>query len=80
MFKNLKSPAPLKTLDLKTIMIFLDLMNGNILYLTHELDQIKKIVMEMRNTQNLQKQVDEYFDDHETSPQTDSETKWRSAQ
>ncbi len=38
-------------------------MNGNILYLTHEIDQIKKIVVELRNAQNLQKQVDDYFEE-----------------
>ncbi len=40
-----------------------EVMNGNILYLTHEIDQIKKIVVELRNAQNLQKQVDDYFEE-----------------
>ncbi len=40
-----------------------DIINGNILYITHEIDQIKKIVTELRNNQNLQKQVDDYFEE-----------------
>ncbi len=45
----------------------------NVLYITHEVDKIKKIVNRIDNTLGLQKQVDEYFD--ETSPQTEPETK-----
>ncbi len=41
----------------------LDIINGNILYLTHEIDQIKKIVVSLQSSQNLQKQVDDYFED-----------------
>ncbi len=41
----------------------LDIMMGNILYLTHESDKIHKIVLEIKNNLNLQKQVDEYFDE-----------------
>ncbi len=48
----------------------LDIMSGNILYLTHEMDKVKKIVTQMQNSINLQKQVDDYF---ETSPQTDTD-------
>ncbi len=52
----------------------LDIINGNILYLTHEIDQIKKIVSRSENMDRLQKQVDDYFeeDKQETSPQTES--------
>ncbi len=51
---------------------FLDLMNGNILYLTREIDQIKKIVIRMENSQNLQKQVDEFFEeDKENIPDSE---------
>ncbi len=44
----------------------------NILYLTHEVDQIKKIVKSLEVNQDVQRQVDDYFD--ETSPQTDLKT------
>ncbi len=45
-----------------------DILMRNILYITHEVDQIKKIVKSLENSSGLQKQVDEYF---ETSPQTE---------
>ncbi len=54
----------------------LKVLNGNVLYLTHEIDQIKIIVNKILLAGNLQKQVDEYFghdDDHfpEDSKQED---------
>ncbi len=49
----------------------LKILNGNILYLTREVDQIKIIVNKILNSDKLQKQVDAYFE--ETSPQTDTE-------
>ncbi len=65
---NFKStPADLK---IKSQTNSFDIINGNILYLTHEIDQIKKIVIALQNTLSLQKQVDDYFE--ETSPQTES--------
>ncbi len=45
------------------ITIQLDILNKNILYCTHELDKIKKIVTNLSVDQHLQKQVDEYFDE-----------------
>lgn len=45
------------------ITIQLDILNKNILYCTHELDKIKKIVTSLETSQNLQKQVDEYFEE-----------------
>ncbi len=57
----------------------LQLINKNVLYCTHELDKIKKIVVKLENSLNLQKQVDNYFEEDiesdvrkETSPQTDT--------
>ncbi len=48
----------------------LDLINKNILYCTHELDKIKKIVTAIENSTNLQKQVDDYFEeDKENIPE-----------
>ncbi len=52
-----------------------DILNKNMLYCTHQLDKILSIVNELRNSAKLQKQVDEYFEDDETSHQTDSEDK-----
>ncbi len=55
------------------IQLQLQSMSGNILYITHEIDKIKKIVTKLELQQKLQKQVDEYFERDKTSPQTDSD-------
>ncbi len=54
----------------------LDILNKNILYVTHQTDKILKIVNKLIVDRDLQNTVDKYFDEdlHETSPQTDSET------
>ncbi len=70
---NLKFKSTPADLKFKTQFPILDIINGNLLYLTHEIDQIKKIVINLQNSQNLQKQVDDYFE--ETSPQTEQSTK-----
>ncbi len=57
------------------ITIQLDILNKNILYITHECDKIKKIVTKLEIDRNLQKSVDEYFERDETSPQTDTDDK-----
>ncbi len=41
----------------------LDILMKNVLYCTHELDKIKKIVNKIDTSLNLQKQVDEYFNE-----------------
>ncbi len=51
------------------------LINGNILYLTREVDLIVRLVKQLTVNKDLQHQVDKYFEDDETSPQTDPETK-----
>ncbi len=50
----------------------LKVISGNVLYITHEMDKIKKIVTKLENSSRLQSQVDEFFD--ETSPQTEQTT------
>ncbi len=50
-------------------------INGNILYLTREVDLIVRLVKQLTVNKDLQQQVDKYFDDDETSPQTDSDNK-----
>ncbi len=47
------------------------IINGNILYLTKEVDQIHRLVKQLGINKGLQQQVDKYFEDDETSPQTD---------
>ncbi len=49
------------------------IINGNILYLTKEVDQLVRMVKQLTVNKGLQQQVDKYFDEDETSPQTDSE-------
>ncbi len=46
-------------------------INQNLLYVTHQVDSIYKLVKSLDNELRLQKQVDDYFDNEETSPQTD---------
>ncbi len=81
-FINLSPPADFNSKFQSQITV----LNQNILYITHEVDKIKKIVNEIKNDIKLQKQVDDYFDDqdqitkegyarHETSPQTELEDK-----
>ncbi len=57
--------------EIKALKIQLDIINQNLLYCTHMDDKILKIVNKLVTDDNIQKQVDEYFD--ETSHQTDSD-------
>ncbi len=62
--------------DLKfNIQSQLRIINQNILYLTREVDQISRVVKQLGIDKGLQQQVDKYFEDDETSPQTDQSTK-----
>jgi len=57
--------------DLQKMFSILENLQKNMVYSTYRSDEILKIVKSLDRNLNLQKQVDEYFD--ETSPQTDSE-------
>ncbi len=61
--------------DLQKISQSIETIQKNVLYLTYRVDSILKYMKELVTDKGLQKQVDEYFEDDETSPQTDSETK-----
>ncbi len=53
-----------------------DLVNltKNVLYITYQIDKILKIVRALESSQNLQKQVDDYFeDDKHDIPEEDKE-------
>ncbi len=41
----------------------IDIINKNILYLTHEVDKCVVLLKKLENSANLQKQVDDYFED-----------------
>ncbi len=58
-FINLSPPADLYL----KFQSDLSILMKNVLYITHELDQVKKIVKGLETSSGLQKQVDEYFED-----------------
>ncbi len=56
----------------KKLQLQLDIINKNILYITHECDKIKKLVVELGHDKDLQDTVDKYFDrDEPTVEQKD---------
>ncbi len=68
-----KSPSPdsTGTFETKSILIKLEIINSNVLYLTHEVDQIKIIAQKINNTVNLKQQSLDYYGNEPTSPQTE---------
>ncbi len=68
MIKFHKSSDTLRTFEMKSLYGMLQITNKNVLYLTHEIDQIKLIVQKIHNTVNLKQQTLEFY---KTSPQTD---------
>ncbi len=67
-----KSSEPDLKFDLQSQ---LRIINQNILYLTREVDSITRLVKQLGNDKGLQHQVDKYFEDDETSPQTEQNNK-----
>ncbi len=49
------------------------IINGNLLYLTREVDKLVRLAKVTEVNKDLQEQVDKYFEEDETSPQTDSD-------
>ncbi len=49
--------------DLQKMFSILENLQKNIVYITYKVDAIIKVVKSLDNTQNLQKQVDAYFDE-----------------
>ncbi len=49
--------------DLQKMFRYLDTIQKNILYLTHQVDFIRKTVGKLAIDKDLQKQVDDYFED-----------------
>ncbi len=56
--------------DLQKMFQLLGTIQSNVLYLTHRVDKLVRIVERLSHDKDLQNTVDKYFD--ETSPQTDS--------
>ncbi len=59
--------------DLQKMFSILENLQKNIVYITYKVDTIIKVVRSLENSGNLQKQVDQFFEDDETSPQTDQD-------
>ncbi len=70
LFDKISPPADFSS---KITINKLDILIKNVLYCTHELDKIKKLVIKLSLDKDLQTQVDKYFEDDETSPQTESD-------
>ncbi len=70
--KFLSSSPSITDLQNKYSTSKLEILMKNVLYLTHEVDQIKKIVTATNNTINLQKQVDEFFEEDQKDIPEDS--------
>ncbi len=49
--------------DLQKMFQSIETTQKNVLYTTHQLDRLIKLVNELKTNANLQKQVDEYFED-----------------
>ncbi len=57
--------------DLQKMFTILDTIQKNVLYLTHQVDFIRRTVVSNKHDKDLQLTVDKYFD--ETSHQTDQD-------
>ncbi len=79
-FNRISPPADFYS-KIQSLDIMLGIVNKNILYVTHECDKILKLVKALEHSGNLQKQVDEYFDEDDedvkelTSLQTELDNK-----
>ncbi len=61
--------------DLQKMFQYLVTIQKNVLYCTHRIDFLVREVHKLDTDKGLQQQVDKYFEDDETSPQTESDTK-----
>jgi len=75
MFHNLKSQGTLDNSTLNTTIYKIEILNKNILYVTHQVDKLVVMVKGLQNVLALQKQVDDYFDekDEDTAEQVPPE-------
>ncbi len=61
--------------DLQKMFQLLETIQKNGLYCTYRIDSLLKNFEKLLIDKSLQKQVDDYFEDDETSPQTESDNK-----
>ncbi len=59
--------------DFKKMFQIIETIQKNVLYLTYRIDTLLKEVKALTVDKGLQKQVDAYFEEDETSPQTDTD-------
>ncbi len=59
--------------DLQKMFQLLETIQKNGLYCTYRIDSLLKNFEKLLTDKSLQRQVDEYFEDEETSPQTDTD-------
>ena len=59
--------------DFKKMSSTIDSIQKNILYITYHLDKCLVILRKQEIDSGVQKQVDDFYDNKETSPQTDSD-------
>ncbi len=57
--------------DFKKMFQLIETIQKNVLYSTHQLDFLRKTILELVHDKNLQSTVDKYFES--TSPQTESD-------
>ncbi len=61
--------------DFKKMFSIIETIQKNVLYLTYRIDTLLKEVKTLSVDKGLQSQVDQFFEDDETSPQTEPENK-----
>ncbi len=61
--------------DLQKIYQSIETIQKNVLYLTHQVDFIRRIIVETKHDNDLRNQVDNYYSPDETSHQTELEDK-----
>ncbi len=61
--------------DLQKLYQLMITIQKNVLYCTHRIDLVVREVHTIKVDKGIQNQVDEYFEDDETSPQTDTDNK-----
>ncbi len=68
MFHNLKSHRTLDNSTSELTLNKIEILNQNILYITHQIDACLKKVNQIDHDLGLQTQVDQYFKEKEDAP------------
>ena len=57
--------------DFKKMFSVIEIIQKNVLYCTHQMDFLRKTILELTHDKKLQESVDKYFES--TSPQTEQD-------